>query len=227
MALIDLKPVQVETGITFGQECYLDPARAREFLAEVNAIFPNFLTRCDFQPLPNQFILENSNGTRRCVARLNSFNYSVTDSVEPTTFLNEAEKIFERFRYLFALNDVRRIGKIYDLQFPASFQKKSLSNVLRIEEPVQVNNLQLRFREEGKNINIHFKPVGKGVIEIAGRRINLEPGIIVRCDINNINMNLPLNIPETFKEIFEFADQYVQIGLINFLDKYLGTRHEK
>ena len=222
MALTDLKPVRVETGITFGQECYLDPARVREFLAEVNAIFPNFFTRYDYQQLPSRFVLEDSNGTRRCVVQLNRFNYSVTGPIEPTAFLNEVEKIFERFKNLFALKDVRRIGKIYDLQSPASFQKQSLSNILKIEEPVQINNMQLLFREEGKNINIHFKPIGKGVIEFAGKKVDLEPGIIVRCDINNVNMNVPLNIPETFKEIFEFADQYVQMDLVNFLNKYFG-----
>ena len=222
MALIDLKPVQVETGIIFGQECYLDPARAREFLAKVNEIFPNFFTRYDFKPIPNRFVLENSDRTRRCLVRLNRFNYSVIGSIEPTAFLSEVEQIFEQFRYLFALNDVRRIGKIYDFQFPARLPKDLLSNILKIKEPVQVNNVQLLFREDGKNINIHFKPLDKGVIEIDGRKTNLEPGIIVRCDINNVNMNVPLNIPETFKEIFEFADQYVQMDLVNFLNKYFG-----
>jgi hypothetical protein len=222
VALIDLRPVQVETGIIFGQECYLDPARAREFLTKVNEIFPNFFTRYDFQPLPNRFVLENSNGTRRCIVELNKFIYSVQGSAEPSNFLHEIEKIFDCFRYLFALEDVRRIGKIHDLQFPANFQKKSLSNILKIEEPVQVNNMQLLFLEEGRNINIHFKPLDKGVIEFEGRRIDLEPGIIVRCDINNINMSLPLNIPRTIKEIFEFADQYVQTNLVKFLEKHFG-----
>ena len=219
---MDLKLVQVDTGITFGQECYLDPARAQEFLTQVNQKFPNFFTRYDFKPLPNRFVLENSNGTRRCVVRLNRFNYSVTGSIEPTAFLNEVEKIFDRFRYLFALSDVRRIGKIYDLQFPASFQKKSLSNILKIEEPVQVNNMQLLFREEGKNINIHLRPVEEGIIELGSRTIDLTSGVIVRCDINNMRMGTPLNIPETLKEIFEFADRYVQVDLVNFLDKYFG-----
>ena len=227
MAPIDLKPVQVETGITFGQECYLDPARAREFLAQVNDIFSNFFTRYDFKPLPNRFVLENSNGTRRCLVRLNRFNYSVIGSIEPTAFLNEVEQIFEQFRYLFALNDVRRIGKIYDWQFPARLPKDLLSNILKIKEPVQVNNIQLLFREEGKNINIHFKPLDKGVIEIDGRKTNLEPGIVVRCDINNININSPLSISETLKEIFEFADQYVQSDFVGFLNKYLGTHYEQ
>ena len=227
MALIDLRPVQVETGIIFGQECYLDPARAREFLTKVNEIFPNFFTRYDFQPLPNRFVLENSNGTRRCIVELNKFIYSVQGSAEPSNFLHEIEKIFDCFRYLFALEDVRRIGKIHDLQFPANFQKKSLSNILKIEEPVEVHNLQLLFTSEEKNINIHFLPVGKGVIEIGNSRINLESGVILRCDINNINVNSSLSIPETFKEIFEFADRYVQIELVDFLNKYLGTRHEQ
>ena len=227
MVLTDLKPVQVETGIIFGQECYLDPARAREFLAKVNEIFPNFLTRYNFQPLPNRFVLENSNGTRRCVVELNKFIYSVQGFAEPDNFLHEVEKIFDCFRYLFALKDVRRIGKIYDLQFPANLPKNSLSNILRVEESVQVNNLQLLFTSEQKNINIHFLPVGKGVIEIGNSQINLESGVIVRCDINNINVNSPLSIPETFKEIFEFADQYVQSDFVDFLNKYLGTRHEQ
>ena len=209
-------------GVAFGQECYLDPARAREFLAQVNAIFPNFFTRYNYQQLPNQFVLENSNGTKRCVVQLNSFNYYVHESIEPTVFLHEAEKIFDCFRYLFALNDVRRIGKIYNWQLPANFHKNSLSNILRIEEPVQVDNLQLLFNIEGKNINVHFLPLGLGTIEIGNNRINLESGVMVRCDINNIDMSLPLNISDTLKEIFEFADRYVQVDLVNFLNKYFG-----
>lgn len=227
MALIDLKPVQVETGIIFGQECYLDPARARELLAKVNEIFPNFFTRYDFKPIPNRFVLENSNRTRRCIVRLNRFNYSVVDPIKPTVFLNEVEKIFDCFRYLFALDDVRRIGKICDFQFPTTLPKNWLSNILKIEEPVQVNNVQLLFTRENKNINIHFRPLDKGAIEFEGKKIDLEPGIIVRCDINNINVNSPLNIPETLKEIFEFADQYVQSDFVSFLNKYWGTRHEQ
>ena len=94
MTLTDLKPVQVETGIIFGQECYLDSARAQEFLDQVNAIFPNFFTRYNYQQLPNLFVLENSNSTRRCVVQLNRFNYSVADPIEPTAFLNEVGENF-------------------------------------------------------------------------------------------------------------------------------------
>ena len=222
MTLMDLKPLRVETGITFGQECYLDPSRAQEFLAKVNEMSPNFFTRPNFRPLPNRFILENSNNTRQCVVQLNSFNYSVTEPIEPTTFLNEVEKIFDCFRYLFALNDVRRIGKIYDLQPPTSLTKNSLSNILKIEESVQINNVQLLFRRERKNINIHLSPVEKRIIEVASRTIDLTPGVIVRCDINNVHIGSPLNIPEDLKEIFEFADRYVQVDLVDFLNKYFG-----
>ena len=94
MSLGVLKPLQVETGIIFGQECYLDPSRAREFLTKVNEIFPNFLTRYNFQQLPDRFILENANGARRCIVQLDRFNYSVNDPIEPTDFMNEVENIF-------------------------------------------------------------------------------------------------------------------------------------
>lgn len=222
MVLTDLKPVQVETGIIFGQECYLDPARAREFLAQVNAIFPNFLTRYDYQQLPNRFVLENSNGTRRCIVELNRFVYSVQGSAEPNNFLHEVENIFDHFRYLFALEDVRRIGKIYHLQFPDRLSKKSLSNILRIEEPVQVDGMQLLFREEEKNINIHLGSVETGIIELASRTVDLTSEVMIRCDINNINTSLGLKIPGDLKEIFKFADRYVQTDLVNFLSKYFG-----
>ena len=225
MALTDLKTLQVETNIIFGQECYLDPARAREFLTKVNEIFPNFFTRPYYQQLPNGFVLENSNGTRRCIIELNRFIYSVFESDEPNSFLPEVEKIFDCFRHLFALKDVRRIGKIYDLHLPANFEKNLLlSNILRIDEPAEVNNLQLLFREEGKNINIHFHPIDKRVIEFAGNETDLEPGVIIRCDINNIDTTLQLKILDDLKEIFGFADRYFQTDLVKFLNKYFGDR---
>ena len=222
MVLTDLKSLQVETGIAFGQECYLDPAQVQQFLTQVNTIFPNFFTRYDFQQLPNHFVLGNSNGTRRCVVQLNRFNYSVHESIEPTAFLHEVEKIFDCFRDLFALEDVRRIGKIYDWHLPANFKIDSLNNILRIEESVQVHNLQLLFTNEGKNINIYFLPVGAGVIELASRTVDLTSGVMIRCDINNIDMSLQLKIPDDLKEIFGFADRYVQTNLVNFLNKYFG-----
>lgn len=224
MSLGDLKPLQVETGIIFGQECYLDPSRAREFLTKVNEIFPNFLTRYNFQQLPDRFILENANGARRCIVQLDRFNYSVHVPIEPSDFLRQVEKIFDCFKNLFALNDVRRIGKIYDLQSPAGLRKESLGNILKIQESVQVNHVELLFRDNGKNINIHFQSVDKGLIEFAGRKIELEPGVIIRCDINNIDMSLRLNIPETLKEVFEFTDRYVRDNLVTFLDKYFGGK---
>ena len=226
---MNLELLQIETGMTFGQECYLDPSRAREFLTKVNEMFPNFFTRNDgFRNLPEQFVLANPNSARQCIVRPNSFNYSARHSIvspismEPPIFLNEVEKIFDCFKNLFALKDVRRIGKIYDWRFPINFEKDLLSNILKIDELAEVNNLQLLFREEGKNINIHFQYADKGFIEFAGRRTELEPGVIIRCDINNIEMRSPLNIAETLREIFEFADRYVQIDLINFLNKYFG-----
>ena len=95
---------------------------------------------------------------------------------------------------------------------------------MKIEETVQVNNMQLLFREEKKNINIYFQLLDRGIIEIEGRKIDVEPGVIVRCDINNIYMDLPLDISETFREIFEFADFYVQNTLVDFLNKYFGDK---
>ena len=222
MTLEDLKLVKVETGITFGQECYLDSSRAQEFLDKVNEISPNFFTRPDFQQLPVGFALGNSNNTKLCIVQPNHFNYFVHRSVEPSIFLSEVEKVFGCFRNVFAVDDVRRIGKIYDFESPVSLTKDSLSGILRIEEPVQVNNVQLLFREERKNINIHLKSVEKGSIVIAGRKIDSRSGVIVRCDINNIDMRSPLDIPKTLTEIFEFTDQYVQTGLVNFLNKYFG-----
>ena len=225
MTLEDLKLVQVETGITFGQECYLDRSRAQEFLDKVNEISPNILTRPSFQQLPKGFALTNSNGTRRCVIRPNHFRYLVPGpSIKSNIFLSEVENVFGCFRDVFALDDVRRIGKIYDFQSPVSLTKDSLSGILSIEESVQVNNLQLLFQKENKNINIHFLPVEKGSVEIEGKKVDLDPGVIVRCDINNINTRSRLNIPATLKEIFEFTDRYVQIELVNFLNKYFGRK---
>ena len=123
MALIDLRPVQVETGIIFGQECYLDPARAREFLTKVNKIFPNFFTRYDFQPLPNRFVLENSNGTRRCIVELNKFIYSVQGSAEPSNFLHEIEKILIVLDTFLPLRMFGELGKYTICSFLQTFKK--------------------------------------------------------------------------------------------------------
>ena len=224
MSLGDLKPLQVETGIIFGQECYLDPSRAREFHTKVNEIFPNFLTRYNYQQLPDRFTLENANCARRCVVQLNRFNYSVHVPIEPSDFLQQVEEIFDCFKNLFALDDVRRIGKIYDFQSPASLTKDSLADILKIQESLQVNHMELLFRDDGKNINIHFQSVDKGQIEFAGRRIALEPGVIIRCDINNIDMNSRLNFPDTLKEVFGYTDRYVQEDLLAFLDEYFGGK---
>ena len=127
------------------------------------------------------------------------------------------------FRELFVVNDVRRIGKIFDFQFPKFLTTDSLRGVLKFTEEVQVSNLHLLFRRDGKNINLHFLPIEQGVIQIAGKRVNLDSEPIVRCDINNIDMNLPLSIPETLDSVFEFADCYVRDDLPMFLDKYFGV----
>ena len=228
MVLEALKSIQVETGIIFGQECYLDPSRSQEFHTKANSIFPNFFTRNNFQRLPDRFVLENPNRASQCIVQRKSFNYSVGQSVESTIsiespiFLNEVENIFESFRNLFAIIDVRRVGKIYDFQLPTSVTSDSLRSILTIEEPAEISNVQLLFREEGKNINIHFRPLASGIIEFEGKKIYVDPSVIVRCDINNIHMDSPLDIPEKLREIFEFADRYVQTNLVNFLNKYFG-----
>ncbi|MCZ6676607.1 MAG: hypothetical protein O7E52_05085 [Candidatus Poribacteria bacterium] len=224
MTFEDLKPLRVETGISFGQECYLNPSRAEAFRDKINEIFPNFFTRHNFQQLPQRFILENPLKAKGCVVALNRLNYIVFGAVNPDTFLDEVEKIFDCFSSLFALDDVRRIGKIFDFRLPQEAPKDFLTRLLVIEEAVQINNLQLLFRRDGRNINIHFIPIPERslVIEVGEGEIELEPGVKVRCDINNINMDSPLEIPETFKEIFGFADQYIQTDLIDLLNKYLG-----
>ena len=223
MGVKKLQSIRVETGINFGQECYLDPSRAQEYLARINAKAPNFFTRSNFQGLPKVFILENFDGTKQCTVRPNAFNYTVIGSVDHKEFQNDVWALFSCFSELFVVNDVRRIGKIYDFQFPKSVTTDSLRGILKIAEEVQVSNLHLLFRKDGKNINLHFLPIEKGMIQIAGRRVNLEPEPIVRCDINNIDMNLPLSIPETLDSVFEFADCYVRDDLPMFLDKYFGV----
>jgi hypothetical protein len=218
-----LQTIRVETGINFGQECYLDPSRAQEFLTQVNTSYPNFFTRNNFQHLPRQFTLGNFDGTKQCTVRPNSLNYTVIGSVEDKQFQKDVGELFTCFRDLFVVNDVRRIGKIFDFQFPKSLTNDSLRGVLKITEEVQVSNLHLLFRRDGKNINLHFLPIEQGVIQIDGRPVNLEPAPIVRCDINNIDMNLPLSIPETLESVFGFADCYVRDDLPMFLDKYFGV----
>ena len=223
MPVEKLQTIRVETGISFGQECYLNPSRAQEFLSRVNESSPNFFTRSNFQRLPKGFTLENFDDTKQCAVRPNSFNYTVYGSVEHKEFQKDVGELFTCFRELFVVNDVRRIGKIFDFQFPKSLTTDSLRGVLKITEEVQVSNLHLLLRRDGKNVNLHFLPIEQGVIKIAGRRVNLDSEPIVRCDINNIDMNLPLSIPETLDSVFEFADCYVRDDLPMFLDKYFGV----
>ena len=223
MGVEELQSIRVETGINFGQECYLDPSRAQEYLARINAKTPNFFTRSNFQRLPKVFSLENFDGAKQCTVRPNAFNYTVIGSVDHKEFQNDVWALFSCFSELFVVNDVRRIGKIFDFQFPKSLTNDSLRGVLKITEEVQVSNLHLLFRRDGKNINLHFLPIEQGVIQIAGRRVNLDSEPIVRCDINNIDMNLPLSIPETLDSVFEFADCYVRDDLPSFLEKYFGV----
>lgn len=218
-----LQTIRVETGIIFGQECYLDPSRAQDFLSRVNESSPNFFTRSNFQRLPKGFTLDNFDGTKQCTVLPNSFNLTVYGSVEDKQFRKDVGELFTCFRDLFVVNDVRRIGKIFDFQFPKSLTNDSLRGVLKITEEVQVSNLHLLFRRDGKNINLHFLPIEQGVIQIDGRPVNLEPAPIVRCDINNIDMDLPLSIPETLESVFGFADCYVRDDLPMFLDKYFGV----
>lgn len=223
MSIEQLESIRVETGFTFGQECYLDPSRAQEFLSQVNASSPNFFTRSNFQHLPKRFTLENFDGSKQCIVRPNSFNFTVHGAVENEQFRKDVGDLFACFSALFALRDVRRIGKIYDLGLPTKLTKVSLSSILTIQEPVEVSNLHLLFRKGDKNINILFLPVAQGLVEITGGRINLKPEPIVRCDINNIDMNSSLNIPATLKAVFEFADSYVRTDLVEFLNKYFGV----
>ena len=224
MNLEKLEPIRVETGFTFGQECYLNPSRAEEFLNRTNEISPNLFTRRDFDHLPKRFTFENFNGTKLCTARQNSFNYTVQGSVDNELFKQDVDDLFGTFRNLFALNDVRRVGKIYDFLCPTILTNNSLPRILAITEHVQVSNLHLLFREQGKNINVHFLPIAQGAVEIAGRRINLDAEPIVRCDINNIDTNSPLNVSDTLTDVYGFADSYVQENLVNFLEKYFGAQ---
>ena len=225
MSLQELKSIRVETGMSFGQECYLDPSRAQEFLKKINTIRPNFFTRSNFQHLPQRFSLENFDGSIQCTVRLNSFNYTVHGTVEDKDFKSDAEDIFDCFCDLFYLRDVRRIGKVSDLPFPKILKRGSLNDLVTIEEPVEVNSLHLLFRKDKKNINLSFLPVlplKKGVIPDDFGSVQVELETIVRCDINNIDMSSPLNISETLRDVFEFSDGYVRRDLVKFIGKYFG-----
>lgn len=225
MSLQELKSIRVETGMSFGQECYLDPSRAQEFLKKINTIRPNFFTRSNFQHLPQRFSLENFDGHKICTVRLNSFNYTVHGPVENNDFQNDAAEFFNCFCDLFHVRDVRRIGKICDLPFPKSLKRGSLNELVKIQEPVKVNGLNLLFRKEGKNINLHFLPLlplKQRITPDDWRSVEAESETIVRCDINNIDMSSPLDISVSLREIFEFADCYVRDDFVKFLDKYFG-----
>ena len=124
MGVEQLQTIRVETGISFGQECYLDPSRAQDFLSRVNESSPNFFTRSNFQRLPKGFTLDNFDGTKQCTVLPNSFNLTVYGSVEDKQFRKDVGELFTCFRDLFVVNDVRRIGKIFDFSVPQIFNKR-------------------------------------------------------------------------------------------------------
>jgi len=230
MTFDDLVFLRVSTGITLGQEYYLNISRAEEFINQINNIIPNLFTRFNFQGIPNQFLLENPSKRNECVITSNNITYTSFIELKSDDFLNNIQAILEIFMAIFAMKDIRRIGKIYDFFYslkaqspPNNSPKHFLSRLIKIKEPVQVNNLQILFQREEKNINIHFLPISSGLInaQSAIEKIELQNGIVIRCDINNIQMNQSLtDIPLTFREIFGFVDEYVQSEMINFLNEY-------
>ena len=236
MTFEDLRFLRMSTGITLGQECYLNQSRIEEFTRQINDCIPNFFTRYDFQDIPNRVLLASPNAGSECVITLNNITYTSFVQLDSKLFLNHAQTILAKFMTIFALEDIRRIGKIYDFvyslklqRFPEESPKQFLSRLVKIEEPVQVNNLHLLFQREEKNINIQFQPVSGGLIRARGedRAFEVPPGIVIRCDVNNIQTNQPLaDIPETFSKIFGFSDEYVQSEMIDFINKYLEVEHE-
>ena len=78
MPVEKLQTIRVETGISFGQECYLNPSRAQEFLSRLNAkVSRTSLLVAISNACLKVFTLGNFDDTKQCAVRPNSFNYTV------------------------------------------------------------------------------------------------------------------------------------------------------
>lgn len=237
MKFKDLHFLRMFTGISLGRECYLNESRVKEFRDGINDCIPNFFTRYDFQQIPNSILLASPNEESECVITLNNITYTSFANLASDVFLNRAQTILKQFMTIFALEDIRRIGKVYDFVWPLDEQrllekspKQFLSRLIKIEEPVQVNNLHLLFQREGKNINIQLQPIQGPRIRARDieREFESPSGIVIRCDVNNIQTEQSLeDIPKTLEEIFGFIDGYIQSDLIDFLNKYLEVEYEQ
>lgn len=229
MTFQDLYFLSMFTGITLGQHCYLNISRVEEFVKKVNESVPNFFTSYNFKEIPNRIILESPNEKSQCTISSNNVTYTSRVHQCSDVFLKHSQIILEHFMLLFAIKSVRRIGKVYDFVFPIEEPSKQfLSRLIKIEEPVQVNNLQLLFHHKGKNINIHFIPIQDLHIQPDEENpvLDVPSGIVIRCDVNNSQTNPPLDdIPKAFAEIFGFIDEYVKSEMIDFLNNYLEGNH--
>ena len=226
MTFDDLRFVSVFTGITFGRECYLNRARAEELVDKINNTFHNLFPRYEILTPRHPISMINVDDKCECVISPRELIYRDYKGIPEEDFLKIAQGILKIFMDLFALHDVRRIGKVYDfnlsVQSPQEIMRKAFT---RFDEELEIGRLHSLFRQAGKNININFFTFQGGRLEIFGgeTEIDIPGGLIIRCDINNIKMDEPLEeISKTFEEIFAFADEYIKTGLIELLDKYLG-----
>ena len=221
MQFEDLSLWRVITGVDFGQECYLDRRRSEAFHESMNEIFPNFFTRYNYQQIPNLLSFEHPS-KRQFTATLNRLNYIAYEDIDSESFLNQFRAIFDCFKNLFALDDIRRVGKIFDFKLPHESPDSFLQKLVVIKDEVLVSDVRLLFHHEGKNINVLFKAISSEIRFETGDKAIMDPGIVIRCDINNIDIDSPLDMSTIFEDIFTFADDYVKTGFIDLIKEYLG-----
>jgi hypothetical protein len=220
-----LKPLRVSTGVNFGQECYLDVNRSQAFHDAANEIYPNCFTRYNYSNLPDRLVLEHPR-KRQFIASLSDLTYVMFGDVDPDIIQKEFLTLFDCFKNLFALDDIRRVGKIFDFKLPHESPDRFLSQLVVVEDEAFVSDIRLLFRRKGKNINVFFKAI-KGEVSLDTiYKATVESSVSIRCDINNIDVDSPLDMSTIFDEIFGFADNYVNADFKVLLNKYLGECHE-
>jgi hypothetical protein len=226
MNLEDLSFLRVFAGITFGPEIYLNKSRAEAFVDKVNTEYPNLFPRYEILTPRQPIVMINVDEMCECIVSPKSMVYRDYKGKTKEEFLKITIGIISLIMDLFALKDIRRIGKVQDFFWEMSSPQQKIPKAFtHFDDNVEISRLHTLVKEEGKNINLNYFAFQEGKIELFGGEIefNVPTSMIISCDVNNTDMSEPLeDILKTLEEIFTFADNYVNSTLIEKLNKHLG-----